>query len=121
MRSSGRLYAFDANERRLAGLGPRLKRSGLSNVHPVVIRNESDVRVKRLNGKCDRVLVDARVRAAARYAATRIYGASAKPSLRASTTYSARDIAGGGAVAEARRTSGLRHVFIADPGESDGG
>lgn len=59
MRSSGRLYAFDVNERRLAGLGPRLKRSGLSNVHPVVIRSESDVRVKRLNGKCDRVLVDA--------------------------------------------------------------
>ena len=59
MRSSGRLYAFDVNERRLAGLGPRLKRSGLSNVHPVVIRNESDIRVKRLNGKCNRVLVDA--------------------------------------------------------------
>ena len=59
MRSSGRLYAFDVNEKRLAGLGPRLKRSGLSNVHPVVIRNESDVRVKRLNGKCDAVLVDA--------------------------------------------------------------
>ena len=59
MRSAGRLYAFDVNDRRLAGLGPRLKRSGLSNVHPVVIRNESDVRVKRLNGKCDRVLVDA--------------------------------------------------------------
>ncbi len=59
MRSSGRLYAFDVNERRLAGLGPRLKRSGLSNVHPVVIRSESDIRVKRLNGKCDRVLVDA--------------------------------------------------------------
>ncbi|MEO8187490.1 MAG: RsmB/NOP family class I SAM-dependent RNA methyltransferase, partial [Burkholderiaceae bacterium] len=59
MRSSGRLYAFDVNERRLGGLSPRLKRSGLSNVHPVVIRNESDIRVKRLNGKCDRVLVDA--------------------------------------------------------------
>ncbi|MGH6608929.1 MAG: RsmB/NOP family class I SAM-dependent RNA methyltransferase, partial [Burkholderiaceae bacterium] len=59
MRSTGRLYAFDVNERRLAGLGPRLKRSGLSNVHPIVIRSESDIRVKRLNGKCDRVLVDA--------------------------------------------------------------
>jgi 16S rRNA (cytosine967-C5)-methyltransferase len=59
MRSTGRLYAFDVNEKRLSGLGPRLKRSGLSNVHPVVIRNESDIRVKRLNGKCDRVLVDA--------------------------------------------------------------
>jgi 16S rRNA (cytosine967-C5)-methyltransferase len=59
MRSSGRLYAFDVNEKRLTGLGPRLKRSGLSNVHPVAIRNETDARVKRLNGKCDRVLVDA--------------------------------------------------------------
>jgi 16S rRNA (cytosine967-C5)-methyltransferase len=58
MRSSGRLYAFDINARRL-GLGPRLKRSGLSNVHPVAIRSESDARVKRLHGKCDRVLVDA--------------------------------------------------------------
>jgi 16S rRNA (cytosine967-C5)-methyltransferase len=59
MRSSGRLYAFDINEKRLHGLVPRLKRSGLSNVHPVAIRNESDARVKRLHGKCDRVLVDA--------------------------------------------------------------
>jgi 16S rRNA (cytosine967-C5)-methyltransferase len=59
MRSSGRLYAFDVNQRRLDGLGPRLKRSGLSNVHPIVIRSESDIRVKRLQGKCDRVLVDA--------------------------------------------------------------
>jgi 16S rRNA (cytosine967-C5)-methyltransferase len=59
MRSSGRLYAFDINAKRLAGLGPRLKRSGLSNVHPVAIRSETDARVKRLSGKCDRVLVDA--------------------------------------------------------------
>jgi 16S rRNA (cytosine967-C5)-methyltransferase len=59
MRSSGRLYAFDINQRRLEGLGPRLKRSGLSNVHPIAIRSETDIRVKRLHGKCDRVLVDA--------------------------------------------------------------
>jgi 16S rRNA (cytosine967-C5)-methyltransferase len=59
MRSSGRLYAFDIHQKRLDGLGPRLKRSGLSNVHPVAIRSESDIRVKRLAGKCDRVLVDA--------------------------------------------------------------
>ena len=49
MRSSGRLYAFDINEKRLTSMGPRLKRSGLSNVHPVAIRNESDLRVKRLD------------------------------------------------------------------------
>jgi 16S rRNA (cytosine967-C5)-methyltransferase len=59
MRSTGRLYAFDVHARRLAGLGPRLKRSGLSNVHPAAIASETDARVKRLAGKVDRVLVDA--------------------------------------------------------------
>jgi 16S rRNA (cytosine967-C5)-methyltransferase len=59
MRSSGRIYAFDIHARRLAGLGPRLKRSGLSNVHPAAIATENDLRVKRLSGKIDRVLVDA--------------------------------------------------------------
>jgi 16S rRNA (cytosine967-C5)-methyltransferase len=59
MRSTGRLYAFDVSARRLAKLKPRLARSGLSNVHPGVIANENDAHVKRLAGKCDRVLVDA--------------------------------------------------------------
>ncbi len=59
MRSTGRIYAFDINARRLAGLGPRLKRSGLSNVHPAAIQGENDAKVKRLAGKIDRVLVDA--------------------------------------------------------------
>jgi len=59
MHSHGRLYAFDVSAPRLARLKPRLKRSGLSNVHPQVIRNENDLRVKRLAGKVDRVLVDA--------------------------------------------------------------
>jgi 16S rRNA (cytosine967-C5)-methyltransferase len=59
MRSQGRLYAFDVSEKRLANLKPRLARSGLSNVHPEVIANERDTRVKRLAGKVDRVLVDA--------------------------------------------------------------
>jgi 16S rRNA (cytosine967-C5)-methyltransferase len=59
MKSTGRIYAFDVNSKRLAGLGPRLARSGLSNVHPVAIRTAGDVRVKRLAGKIDRVVVDA--------------------------------------------------------------
>jgi 16S rRNA (cytosine967-C5)-methyltransferase len=59
MKSTGRIYAFDVNAKRLAGLGPRLKRSGLSNVHPIAIRAAGDVRVKRLAGKIDRVVVDA--------------------------------------------------------------
>jgi 16S rRNA (cytosine967-C5)-methyltransferase len=59
MQSHGRLYAFDVSDKRLTRLKPRLKRSGLSNLHPYVIRNENDIKVKRLAGKIDRVLVDA--------------------------------------------------------------
>ncbi len=59
MRSTGRLYAFDVADKRLAKLKPRMARAGLSNVHPILISNENDIRVKRLAGKVDRVLVDA--------------------------------------------------------------
>jgi 16S rRNA (cytosine967-C5)-methyltransferase len=59
MRSRGRLYAFDVAEKRLARLKLRLKRSGLSNVYPVRIDSEHDLKIKRLAGKLDRVLVDA--------------------------------------------------------------
>lgn len=59
MASSGRLYAFDVAEKRLAKLKPRLARSGLSNVMPQWLASENDTRVKRLAGKLDRVLVDA--------------------------------------------------------------
>jgi 16S rRNA (cytosine967-C5)-methyltransferase len=59
MNSQGRLYAFDVSEKRLANLAPRLKRSGLSNVHPQRLTGENDAKVKRLRGKIDRVLVDA--------------------------------------------------------------
>ena len=59
MRNTGRLYAFDISDKRLAKLKPRLARSGLSNVHPVLLAHENDAKVKRLVGKVDRVLVDA--------------------------------------------------------------
>jgi 16S rRNA (cytosine967-C5)-methyltransferase len=59
MRNTGRLYAFDTSAHRLDALKPRLARSGLSNVHPVVLAHERDDRIKRLAGKIDRVLVDA--------------------------------------------------------------
>lgn len=59
MQSSGRVYAFDTSEKRLANLAPRLKRSGLSNLFPVRIDSENDSKVKRLAGKIQRVLVDA--------------------------------------------------------------
>jgi 16S rRNA (cytosine967-C5)-methyltransferase len=58
MRNTGRLYAFDVSEKRLAKLKPRMARSGLSNVHPVQIAHERDAKIKRLAGKIDRVLVD---------------------------------------------------------------
>jgi len=59
MGSKGRIYAFDVSERRLNRLKPRLKRSGLSNLFPRWISNENDIKVKRLAGKVDRVIVDA--------------------------------------------------------------
>ncbi len=59
MRSTGRLYAFDVSQARLARFKPRMARSGLSNVVPVAITNENDARVKRLARKAHRVLVDA--------------------------------------------------------------
>lgn len=59
MANTGRLYAFDIAAKRLNNLKPRLARSMLSNVHPELIDNESDPRIKRLNNKVDRVLVDA--------------------------------------------------------------
>ncbi len=59
MRSTGRLYAMDVSAKRLAKLKPRLARSGLSNVHPVLIESERDPKLKRMAGKADRVLIDA--------------------------------------------------------------
>ena len=59
MKNTGRLYAFDVSDKRLAKLKPRLARSGLSNVHPARIEHERDQKIKRLAGKVDRVLVDA--------------------------------------------------------------
>ena len=69
MRNTGRLYAFDVSEKRLAKLKPRLARTGLSNVHPAQIAHERDERIKRLAGKIDRVLVDAPCSGSARCAA----------------------------------------------------
>lgn len=59
MRNSGRIYAFDVNERRLNNLTPRLKRSGLSNIYPELINSETDSKIKRLYNKIDYVFVDA--------------------------------------------------------------
>ncbi len=59
MHGTGRIYAMDVSEKRLRELAPRAARAGISNVHPIVLAGEGDVRAKRLSGKLDRVLVDA--------------------------------------------------------------
>ena len=59
MHGSGRVYAMDVSEKRLRELAPRAARAGISNVHPIVLADEGDLRARRLAGKLDRVLVDA--------------------------------------------------------------
>ena len=59
MQGTGRIYAMDVSQKRLRELAPRAARAGISNVHPIVLSGEGDVRAKRLAGKLDRVLVDA--------------------------------------------------------------
>ena len=59
MANTGTLYAFDVSQKRLDGLKPRIKRAGLDIVRMVTIAHERDSRVQRLQGKIDRVLVDA--------------------------------------------------------------
>lgn len=59
MANKGRIYAFDISEKRLANLKPRMTRAGLTNITPERIQNEHDPRIARLQGKADRVLVDA--------------------------------------------------------------
>ncbi len=59
MKNTGRIYAFDINEKRLNNLSPRLQKSGLSNIYPFLINNENDNKIKRLHNKIDKVFVDA--------------------------------------------------------------
>jgi 16S rRNA (cytosine967-C5)-methyltransferase len=59
MRGAGRVYAIDVSAKRLSALAPRAARAGVSNIHPLAVASENDVRAKRLARKIDRVLVDA--------------------------------------------------------------
>jgi len=59
MRGTGRVYAMDVSARRLAALGPRAARAGVTNVHAIALSGDNDARAKRLAGKLDRVFVDA--------------------------------------------------------------
>lgn len=59
MRGQGRLYAMDTSAHRLEALRPRMARSGLQEVYSLAIADEKDARLKPLQGKMNRVLVDA--------------------------------------------------------------
>ena len=59
MANSGTVYAFDVAAHRLERIRPRLRRAGADNVQPIAITGADDARVCRLQGKADRVLVDA--------------------------------------------------------------
>lgn len=59
MHNTGVLYAFDTADRRLERARERLRRAGLHNARLQVIESERDIRLSRLRGKADRVLVDA--------------------------------------------------------------
>jgi 16S rRNA (cytosine967-C5)-methyltransferase len=51
MHGSGRVYAMDVSEKRLRELSPRAARAGISNVHPIVLSDEGDVRAKATRGQ----------------------------------------------------------------------
>jgi len=107
---AGRVYAFDVSAARLARLKPRLKRSGLSNLHPHLIRDERDPKVKRLAGKIDRVLVDAPCSGLARCAAIPTEVAPVRSGGGRACPEAGRDTARGGRPREGRRTPRLCNV-----------
>jgi 16S rRNA (cytosine967-C5)-methyltransferase len=59
MRNTGRLYAMDTSAHRLDALKPRAQKSGINEVHTMVLAHEQDQRLARMAAKVDRVLVDA--------------------------------------------------------------
>src|SRR6185436_12106910 len=48
---AGGVYALDVSARRLAALGPRAARAGVTNVHTIALSGDNDPRAKRLAGK----------------------------------------------------------------------
>lgn len=59
MQNKGRLLAWDTSAGRLAQMGKRLARAGVSNVQTYVLRDEADPYLKRHLNSADWVLVDA--------------------------------------------------------------
>lgn len=59
MADTGRIYALDTAEKRLANIKERARRADVSVIQPQRISSEHDPRIAKLRGKADRVLVDA--------------------------------------------------------------
>ncbi len=59
MQNKGRILAWDTSANRLAQMGKRLARAGVSNVQTHVLRDETDPFLKRHLASADWVLVDA--------------------------------------------------------------
>ena len=122
MRSEGRLYAFDTSKARLANLAPRLKRSGLSNVHPQHIDSEHDRRIKRLAGKIDRVLGRRALQRpghAAPQSGPQVASVAGRP--RGARGQAERHPRRGRSPGKARRSARLRHLQHPARGERRGG
>ncbi len=59
MKNSGRIYAVDISKKKLERLKQRVKRSGLTNIFPILIQTLNDENfLKNLVGKANYVLVD---------------------------------------------------------------
>ncbi|MCV2503806.1 MAG: RsmB/NOP family class I SAM-dependent RNA methyltransferase, partial [Neisseriaceae bacterium] len=59
LNNRGSIYALDVEASRLNQIKPRLQKSGLSNIYPVLIESEQDDKLKKFQQKADLVLVDA--------------------------------------------------------------
>lgn len=59
MQNTGVLYACDVSVKRLERLKPRLARAGAYNTQILILRDENDTALKKLEAQMDAVLVDA--------------------------------------------------------------
>ncbi len=59
MKNKGILYAFDISENRVKNLRKRVKKCRLDNIRIQVLSEENKFKISRLNGKVNKVLVDA--------------------------------------------------------------
>ena len=117
MENRGQVYAADTDGRRLAGLHPRLDKSGARNIQVRAPRRGVPP-IADLAGRCDLVLVDAPCTGTGtwrRKPGRQMAGAARRAG--AAAQGAGRGVEGGGARGQARRAARLRHLFVAGGGE----